>query len=248
MLRLTHRCWTVVLGLVWLSTAHAQTSVSRTLGDLPDIVTHPVSHPSMEPSPEDTPWRSALVPSDPHEIRPMPLTPMPQETPADEVQQAIADLNKPISAEILVAGATRALELKTESGAMQTGVDTLYIDYAKTPLIAEIARGDGSWEQHAKTWQSPNLAWHPLYFEEENVERYGFHCGHFQPSRSGAHFFGSVALLPYKIVAEHPRRCVYGLGYYRPGNCNPPVGHTRCISPVGIIAEGVVIGGLAAGL
>lgn len=42
-----------------------------------------------------------------------------------------------------------------------------------------------------------------------------------QPVVSGLKFFGSLALLPYKMGVERPRDCMYTLGYYRPGSCPP---------------------------
>ena len=72
-----------------------------------------------------------------------------------------------------------------------------------------------------KTWQSPNVRYRSLHFEEENLERYGIHRGKFQPFVSGVHFFGNVIALPVKHAARHRHDCEYGLGYYRPGNCNP---------------------------
>ncbi len=49
-------------------------------------------------------------------------------------------------------------------------------------------------------WKASALCHKPLYFEEENLERYGHEFGpHFQHIASGAHFFGHLALLPYKM-------------------------------------------------
>jgi hypothetical protein len=41
------------------------------------------------------------------------------------------------------------------------------------------------------------------------------------PLVSGAHFFGTFPILPYKMGLMTPNECVYTLGYYRPGNCAP---------------------------
>jgi hypothetical protein len=54
------------------------------------------------------------------------------------------------------------------------------------------------------------------------MERYGHSWGPvIDPVISGAHFFASVPLLPYKMGVEPPCECMYPLGYYRPGNCAP---------------------------
>jgi hypothetical protein len=79
-------------------------------------------------------------------------------------------------------------------------------------------------------WDANALCYHPLYFEETNLERYGYGCGCccccglgncVQPFVSGAHFFGTLPILPYCIAHECPGDCVYTLGHYRPGSCPP---------------------------
>ena len=42
-----------------------------------------------------------------------------------------------------------------------------------------------------------------------------------QPVISGAHFFVTVPVLPYKMGLYPPEECIYTLGYYRPGSCAP---------------------------
>lgn len=74
------------------------------------------------------------------------------------------------------------------------------------------------------------LYYNPLYFEEINLERYGYGCHDcLQPFCSAAHFFGRVPLLPCMMLRECPTACNYALGHYRPGSCNPwrPVGCCR---------------------
>jgi hypothetical protein len=54
------------------------------------------------------------------------------------------------------------------------------------------------------------------------MERYGHSWGPvLDPVVSGAHFFASVPMLPYKMGLEPPNECIYPLGHYRPGNCAP---------------------------
>jgi hypothetical protein len=72
------------------------------------------------------------------------------------------------------------------------------------------------------TWKAASLCHKPLYFEDVQLERYGHSWNPIiQPFMSGAHFFVSVPLLPYKMGLKPPHECVYTLGYYRPGNCAP---------------------------
>jgi hypothetical protein len=78
------------------------------------------------------------------------------------------------------------------------------------------------WPEITYTWKASALCHKPLYFEQTQLERYGHtwpRC--VQPIMSGAHFFGSVAILPYKMGLETPNECIYSLGHYRPGSCAP---------------------------
>jgi hypothetical protein len=88
-----------------------------------------------------------------------------------------------------------------------------------------------SWSQTTYLWKASGLCHKPLYFEQVQLERYGHDWGPvLQPLVSGAHFFGTVPILPYKMGLETPQECVYSLGYYRPGSCAPymiePLGFT----------------------
>ncbi len=72
------------------------------------------------------------------------------------------------------------------------------------------------------TWKAASTCHKPLYFEDVQLERYGHSWNPvIQPFMSGAHFFVSVPLLPYKMGLRPYNECVYTLGYYRPGSCAP---------------------------
>jgi hypothetical protein len=78
------------------------------------------------------------------------------------------------------------------------------------------------WGQTCYTWKASGLCHKPLYFEQAHMERYGHSWGPvLDPVISGAHFFASVPMLPYKMGLEPPCECIYPLGHYRPGNCAP---------------------------
>lgn len=88
-----------------------------------------------------------------------------------------------------------------------------------------------NWSPVTYMWKASGLCHKPLYFEQVQVERYGHSWGPvLQPIMSGAHFFGTVPILPYKMGLEAPNECIYSLGYYRPGSCAPymiePLGFT----------------------
>src|SRR5262249_35980113 len=60
---------------------------------------------------------------------------------------------------------------------------------------------------YAYYWQASAFCHGPLYFEEVNLERYGYSFGVLQPAVSGAHFFGTLPLLPYKMAVDRPGTC-----------------------------------------
>ncbi len=79
-----------------------------------------------------------------------------------------------------------------------------------------------AWPQLTYMWKASGLCHKPLYFEQVQLERYGHSWGpYIQPLVSGAHFFATVPILPYKMGLKTPNECVYSLGYYRPGSCAP---------------------------
>ena len=117
---------------------------------------------------------------------------------------------------------------------------TAFAQYSKDSHYLLPARG---WETTPFQWDAPALCHRPLYFEEINLERYGYSVGLLQPGVSAAHFFGSVVALPYKTWAEPPHQCVYTLGHYRPGSCVPYRYHYPRFSPgAGLWQAGVVTG------
>jgi hypothetical protein len=79
-----------------------------------------------------------------------------------------------------------------------------------------------NWPKITYNWKASGLCHKPLYFEQVAVERYGHSAlPVLQDIISGAHFFASVAVLPYSMGLCPPDECQYSLGYYRPGNCAP---------------------------
>ncbi|MFC1758128.1 hypothetical protein ACFL2H_05085 [Planctomycetota bacterium] len=90
------------------------------------------------------------------------------------------------------------------------------------PARPGIARSTSITQFH---WQAPNFFHRPLYFDDTPLERYGQSIKYtrLQPIVSGAKFFGTFAILPYKMGIDRIGDCVSPLGYYRPGSCAPCV-------------------------
>ena len=104
-----------------------------------------------------------------------------------------------------------------------------------------------NWPLTCYRWEAPALCHRPLYFEEVNLERFGYGPRYLriaQPVISAGQFFTTVPILPYKMFAEPARQCVYTLGQYRPGS---PVPYDIEFPPgswSGAGAESLVITGL----
>ena len=94
------------------------------------------------------------------------------------------------------------------------------------------------------TWKAAGYCHKPLYFEHWNLERYGHSHGWADPIISGAHFFATLPVLPYKMGVELPWECVYPLGYYRPGSCAPWTVPAVPISKRGLALEAATVTGL----
>jgi hypothetical protein len=104
-----------------------------------------------------------------------------------------------------------------------------------------------TWPQTTYLWKAAALCHKPLYFEDEQLERYGHSwppcC---QPFVSGAHFFTRLPILPYCMGVEPPNECIYALGHYRPGSCAPYMCNPVPLSPRGALFQaGAVVGAAA---
>lgn len=103
------------------------------------------------------------------------------------------------------------------------------------------------WIISACEWEAPDTSHLPLLFEEPNLERMGYREGCFagafaeddfpwtpgclQPILSGAHFFGSLAVVPYKCGYQPACEPVSTLGVDRPGS---PVCYRRHLVPLSL--------------
>jgi len=96
--------------------------------------------------------------------------------------------------------------------------------------------GGRCWSDETYMWKASALCHKPLYFEDEGLERYGHSWGPcLDPLVSGAHFFGTLPVLPYCMGVNPPNECMYALGNYRPGSCAPYM-----INPVPLSCRGAL--------
>jgi hypothetical protein len=66
-----------------------------------------------------------------------------------------------------------------------------------------------------------NFCYRPLYFEEVNLERYGYDWGILQPAVSTLRFYGNAAVLPYRLTTQRSSFCTYHHHDDRPGGPAP---------------------------
>jgi hypothetical protein len=87
---------------------------------------------------------------------------------------------------------------------------------------AAVRRTD--WMDMGYYWAANELFYHPLYFEQPLVERYGHTISPLlQPTVNGVHFFASTLALPVKLIGDYPFGYATPLGVYRPGSDTPPL-------------------------
>lgn len=88
--------------------------------------------------------------------------------------------------------------------------------------LGDLYAAERCWVPQTYTWKASDLCHKPLYFEDEQLERYGHSAGPvLQPLKSTAHFFVGLATVPYHMGIHPANECLYALGFYRPGNCAP---------------------------
>lgn len=121
-------------------------------------------------------------------------------------------------------------------------------EYWKIPVTCSVGnRGSAyrSWNPQTFSWTASSLCHKPLYFENIQLERYGHsHAPYIQPVQSVAHFFVSLATLPYQTSIHPANECEYALGLYRPGDCAPWLKDPFPISLDGLRRQSLITTGL----
>jgi hypothetical protein len=184
----------------------------------------------------------------PQTLPPSPLTPPPA-TPTQPGDQFPGTPELTAPAEAIEAERRRSEEVcRQETANLQTATlerVVLDINLKGTPgrdFPFKCVLGDGTWHagrcwpETVFMWKASALCHKPLYFEDEQMERYGHSWGPCcDPIVSGVHFFTRLPVLPYCMGVTPPCECVYTLGHYRPGSCAP-----YYIEPVPISLRGAL--------
>lgn len=144
---------------------------------------------------------------------------IPVESPPVELENTKTDTS-PQTVDLGLKPLTQ-LTLKIKPSAGDLPPNTAEEHLKKIP-VQHVVMGDSrDWNLVTKEWEAPGVSYFPLYFEEPNLERYGYNYGALQPFVSAGRFFGRIPALPYMLGAYPPDECMYPLGYERPGSCPP---------------------------
>lgn len=104
---------------------------------------------------------------------------------------------------------------------------------------------DRSFPEIVLAWEATNFHYHPLYFADSALERYGHaHCPIVQPFASIARFGTQVVFLPYQMTIDPIFKAEYPLGYYRPGDCIPKLHYQVPLNAQAALVEAGFISGL----
>jgi hypothetical protein len=99
------------------------------------------------------------------------------------------------------------------------------------------------WERTTFSWVAAATYHRPIYFDDDQLERYGHTFGPVtQSTVSAVKFFATVPLVPYYMGVYPPNECIYDLGLYRPGSCAPYYFDPFPLSVRGAINEGLFLG------
>lgn len=135
-----------------------------------------------------------------------------------------------------------SINAKPPAGDLPTNTAAAHLD--QLPARQVVMGESRDWELITKEWEAPGVAYNPLYFEEPNLERFGYNYGALQPFISAGRFFGRVPMLPYMIGAYPLDECRYPLGYARPGDCPPYQVEKLPFSARGALFESLTATGL----
>jgi len=131
------------------------------------------------------------------------------ESQKESLPQPRTKIDVPVPIGLVVAGiATPAGDVPENTAA------EWFAQFGEDFQAVQSTRG---WYSRTFPWTAPADRHQPLYFEDVNLERYGFHFGCMQPLVSAAKFCGGVPWMMYKEVAQPWGECTYDLGKYRPG-------------------------------
>jgi hypothetical protein len=206
------------------------------MGQVPES---PVTQSFQVTVPQDAVPVARFSKPEPDSLTLAPLFEMPAQEPVAEEQplqviplQTQLEAQRPPSMNLNpMTGSPGSLDLvrqpiQVANSLSRVGTQDFFRLPAASPLpIRGISFESGSsadWDPLNYCWASPVVCYRPLYFEQANLERYGIGCGPVMtPIASAAHFYGSLTMLPAKVIYQPCHSCTCSLGHQRPGDCVP---------------------------
>lgn len=165
-----------------------------------------------EPSPAAQPAKEkSTVPHAASEYEEPAIIPMPR-TAKDE---SLAPVHLPRLDEIDVRDATRLKPTNDGSSSIQAPANQAQLLLGMRPPVYY---GASAWPGLQMNRNTYPFCHKPLYFENPNLERCGYHYGCLTTPVSMAFFYGTIPILPYRHGAEPPWECVPSLPDCRYGD------------------------------
>jgi hypothetical protein len=88
-----------------------------------------------------------------------------------------------------------------------------------SPAVDPNTQRTRGWAATEYSWAPTCIAYHPLYFQEVAVERYGQTlCPCLQPVVSAGQFYGTALALPGLVILDCPSNCMYAYGFAPAGS------------------------------
>jgi hypothetical protein len=228
------------------SSAVGDAGVVRTSGELPLDTVQPVSLPNPPP-----PLKLDNRPNLPPPVQPRAAEPSP--SPVNVAPSAEPGAPSPLLWEQLGVKQPAPIEKCIVPGDLKS-IREITADISVRPEDRAVGKPRecplGAAPPPPRHWRSTTFAWtaastshNPLYFEEEQLERYGHSWGNVrQTTISAVQFFATAPLLPYYMGVYPPNECIYDLGQYRPGSCAPYYLDPFPLSVRGALYEGSFLG------
>ena len=150
---------------------------------------------ALQPATSDPPPAPRATPSD---------GPEPENSPSRNTSSTKAI--KPIGQVTLNIGLPRPLD--ATAAATRPDEPAMHEGEGRAPEFPRDYAANGG-HGMAEGFYTPSLKslYQPLYFEETKLERYGHTAGILQPGLSAARFYGTIPLLPVKMILHRPWQC-----------------------------------------
>lgn len=212
--------------------------------------------PRPLPAGESPALQPAILPPTGLELAPLPahLQPAPRSQSSVQVPPTTKPTSPPAYVEPLeVPTAERLFRLESERALRERIRQEQRDQGARAHFPEDVAIAPPGVSYQGRAWPcfvstipASITAYHPLYFEDKNVERYGWDAGIFQPVLSAGKFYLDLALLPYNVGAQLPWSLEYNAGYALPGDPEPYRIYWPKLSCTGATLESLTVLGILA--